>query len=192
MRRGQPSNDGRQLRTSPSFAGPVPWWWWRPPATARATGPAGPSAALDADGTFWLAYRLRRPLGAGRGYANVVARSEDGVEFETVTVLDREEFGSDSLERPALVPVGDGTWHLYVSCATRGRVTGGSTSSWPTIRPGSRPRRPPRCSRATRPSGVKDPVIKVIDGRWHMWLCCHPARPPRRHRSHVDPVRHQR
>ncbi len=63
----------------------------------------GPSAVLDGDGTFWLAYRLRRPVGAGRGYANVVARSVDGVEFETVTVLDRDEFGSESLERPALV-----------------------------------------------------------------------------------------
>ncbi len=34
----------------------------------------GPSATLAADGTFWLAYRLRRPVGVGRGYANVVAR----------------------------------------------------------------------------------------------------------------------
>ena len=52
----------------------------------------GPSAVLDGDGTFWLAYRLRRPIGAGRGYANVVARSEDGEHFETVAVLDREVF----------------------------------------------------------------------------------------------------
>ncbi len=22
--------------------------------------------------------------------------------------------------------------------------------------------------------GVKDPVVKVIDGGWHLWLCCHP------------------
>ena len=21
---------------------------------------------------------------------------------------------------------------------------------------------------------VKDPVVKLLDGRWHMWLCCHP------------------
>ncbi|MGA3145985.1 MAG: hypothetical protein ABSF33_00760 [Acidimicrobiales bacterium] len=134
----------------------------------------GPSAVLDGDGTFWLAYRLRRPVGAGRGYANVVARSVDGVEFETVTVLERDEFGSDSLERPALVRAGDGTWRLYVSCATPG------TSHWRvdaimadhpskfdpggavTVLPGD------------RDVGVKDPVIKVVDGRWHMWLCCHP------------------
>src|SRR4029450_3368895 len=23
-------------------------------------------------------------------------------------------------------------------------------------------------------TGVKDPVIRVIDGRWHAWICCHP------------------
>jgi hypothetical protein len=98
----------------------------------------------------------------------------DGVEFETVTVLERDEFGSDSLERPALVRAGDGTWRLYVSCATPG------TSHWRvdaimadhpskfdpggavTVLPGD------------RDVGVKDPVIKVVDGRWHMWLCCHP------------------
>ncbi len=79
-----------------------------------------PSAALGDDGTFWLAYRLRRPLGAGRGYANVVARSEDGERFETVLVLEREAFDCDSLERPALVALDDGAWRLYVSCATPG------------------------------------------------------------------------
>ena len=38
----------------------------------------GPSALLVGD-TVYLAYRLRRPVGQGRGYANVVARSTDGV-----------------------------------------------------------------------------------------------------------------
>jgi hypothetical protein len=62
-----------------------------PPSPERATvvvpspgdGPGywagGPSAVRDDNGTIWLAYRLRRPLGAGRGYANVVARSQDGI-----------------------------------------------------------------------------------------------------------------
>src|SRR5471032_1440500 len=37
---------------------------------------AGRPSAVHADGAFYLAYRLRRPVGAGRGYANVVARSK--------------------------------------------------------------------------------------------------------------------
>ena len=78
----------------------------------------GPSAVLVDDGTLLVAYRLRSP--ADRGYANVVATSTDGVGLETLVVLDRHAFGSDSLERPALVPVPGGGWHLYVSCATPG------------------------------------------------------------------------
>ncbi len=48
----------------------------------------------------------------------MIARSDDGVSFETVTVLEREAFDCDSLERPALVVLPDGTWRIYVSCAT--------------------------------------------------------------------------
>ena len=64
---------------------------------------AGAPSAVLADGEVHLAYRLRRPVGQGRGFANVVARSGDGVHFETVATLRREDFGGDSLERPCLV-----------------------------------------------------------------------------------------
>jgi hypothetical protein len=46
----------------------------------------GPSAARAGNWT-WLAYRLRRPVDRGRGYANVVGRSRDGVRFETIATL---------------------------------------------------------------------------------------------------------
>jgi hypothetical protein len=64
-------------------------------------------------------------VGAGRGYAVKVARSADGVRFETICTLTREEFAAESLERPALVRSPAGRWHLYVSCATPGPSTGG-------------------------------------------------------------------
>ena len=86
--------------------------------TGPASGPGGPSAVRAADGTFWLVHRLRRPHGDGRGYADVIARSADGVSFETVDVLGRDEFARDLLERPALVTLPDGTWRANVSCAT--------------------------------------------------------------------------
>jgi len=148
----------------------------------------GPSAVRAADGTFWLAYRLRRPHGDGRGYANVIARSADGVSFETVDVLRRDEFACDSLERPALVGLADGSWRVYVSCATPGtfhwRVdvldapdpSGFSGATPRTVLPGD-------------PSAmaVKDPVVKVVDGVWHMWLCCHPLDLPEdTDRMHTD------
>ena len=34
---------------------------------------------------------------------------------------------------------------------------------------------------------VKDPVVKVIDGKWHIWLCCHPLDlPDDTDRMHTD------
>ncbi len=139
----------------------------------------GPSAVRATDGTFWLAYRLRRPHGVGRGYANVIARSSDGVAFETVTTLAREDFTCDSLERPALVQLADGSWRIYVSCATPG------TDHW---RVDAIDAADPGAFRAAdahtvlegdlHSVGVKDPVIKLIDGAWHMWLCCHPLDDP--------------
>src|SRR5690348_16236709 len=78
-----------------------------------------PSAALGDDGIY-LAYRLRRPIGAGRGYAIAVARSADGVRFDTLTMISREEVGAESLERPGLVRDHSGRWRPYLSCATPG------------------------------------------------------------------------
>lgn len=160
-----PSPDSATVVVEPPGAGPGHWV-------------GAPSAARAEDGTFWLAYRLRRPLGVGRGYANVVARSDDGESFEPVLVLPREDFHCDSLERPALVPLGDGTWRLYLSCATPGskhwRVDALDAAEPSAFTPAS--------ARTVLPGddtvGVKDPVVKMIDGRWHLWLCCHPLDRP--------------
>ncbi len=146
----------------------------QPPGEGPGYWVGAPSAARADDGTFWLAYRLRRPFGVGRGYANVVARSDDGEHFETVVVLDREAFECDSLERPALVALPDGSWRLYVSCATPG------TKHWrvDALDAAHPSGFTPDAARTILPGddtvGVKDPVVKRIDGTWHLWLCCHP------------------
>jgi hypothetical protein len=75
-----------------------------------------PSAALDVDGSFVLAYRVR--WADERGDANVIARSADGERFETVATLTRNRLGAAMVERPALVRTADGRWRLYVCCAT--------------------------------------------------------------------------
>src|SRR5262245_42025626 len=77
----------------------------------------GPSAVHDGDGAVILAYRLRRPVDAGRGYANVIARADDGIHFDTLLELDKASFACASLERPAIVRRPDGGWRLYVSCS---------------------------------------------------------------------------
>ena len=137
----------------------------------------GPSALL-VDGTWWLAYRLRRPVGEGRGFGNVVARSDDGVHFTPVVHRRREEFGAESLERPALVRTPDGRWRLYVSCATPGTkhwrvdlleaatVEELADAAAVTVLPGD------------DTVAVKDPVIRHDGARWHLWASVHPLDDP--------------
>src|SRR5215472_5503805 len=68
-----------------------------------------PSAALGAD-RIYLAYRLRRPIGAGRGDAIAVARAADGIVCETLTTITREEVRAEPLERPEQVREHSGRW----------------------------------------------------------------------------------
>src|ERR1700689_4273532 len=74
-----------------------------PPGGGAGYWAGAPSAALSEDGTIYLAYRVRRPVGEGRGFANVVAQSIDGEHFTTISTLTSEEFDAESLERPCLV-----------------------------------------------------------------------------------------
>jgi hypothetical protein len=161
---------------------PVPFWTdadvvLAPEDPRPGSWAGGPSAQL-VDGTWWLAYRLRRPVGEGRGFANVVARSADGVRFTPVVTLGKDAFGAESLERPALVHTPEGRWRLYVSCATPGTkhwrvdlleaasVEELASSRPRTVLPGS----------AT--DAVKDPVIRHDGQRWHLWASVHPLDDP--------------
>jgi hypothetical protein len=148
-----------------------------PPGPGEGTWAGAPSVARS-DEEIYLAYRLRRPEGLGRGYAVVVARSTDGEHFETLTTIGREELGAESLERPALVAVPDGGWRLYLSCATPG------TKHWrvemlEASQPGAFD---PRRSRLVLPgdaaTAVKDPVIIHDGDKWHLWASVHPLTDP--------------
>jgi hypothetical protein len=132
------------------------------PAPGPGNWAGAPSAALGDRGVVVLAYRVR--TAQGRGGAVVVGD----------VVLRKERFGAESLERPALVRRPDGGWRLYVSCATPGskhwRIdaldaddpAGFADAEPRTVLPGD------------DRTGVKDPVVRVVDGRWHAWICCHP------------------
>lgn len=148
------------------------------PEDARPGSWAGGPSAQLVDGTWWLAYRLRRPVGEGRGFGNVLARSEDGVRFEPVAALGKDRFGAESLERPALVRTPEGRWRLYVSCATPGTkhwrvdlleaddVAGLATATPRTVLPGS------------DLTAVKDPVVRHDGEQWHLWASVHPLDDP--------------
>lgn len=139
---------------------------------------AGAPTAVLHEGVFWLAYRMRRPITAGRGVSVVVARSEDGIAFTTVCEVGRDAYGAASFERPALVPLPDGGWRLYLSCATPD-----SKHWWIEAIDADRPDQFPDGRRHVVLPGddtvaVKDPVILRTDRGWRLWVCRHPLTEP--------------
>ena len=148
-----------------------------PPGAEPGTWAGAPSALMAGEEIF-LAYRLRRPVGKGRGFAVAVARSADGVRFETIAIIGKEEMDTESLERPALVLTPDGSWRLYLSCATLG------TKHWRVelLEASSPDKFEPRQRTTVLPGdsgwAVKDPVIVRHGGSWHLWASVHPLDDP--------------
>ncbi|MCX6399012.1 MAG: hypothetical protein NTX33_03655 [Propionibacteriales bacterium] len=139
---------------------------------------AGAASAVLVDGTFWLTYRVRRPLTDGRGVSVVIARSDDGEQFTTVAEVHRDAFGSESFERPVLVPVPGIGWRLYLSCATPD-----SKHWWIDSLTAATPEEIPSGERRVVLPGdetvaVKDPVIVQHADSWDMFVCCHPLTEP--------------
>jgi hypothetical protein len=135
---------------------------------------SGAASAVLVDDVIYLTYRVRRPIGEGRGVSTVVSRSDDGVHFEQVCEVFRDSFGAESFERPVVLRRPDGGWRLYLSCATPG-----SKHWWIEAVDADRPEDLPAGRRTVVLPGstevaVKDPVITLYDGRWEMWLCEHP------------------
>lgn len=139
-----------------------------------------PSVARDDDGVFWMAARMRTaesPLGL-RGYEIRILRSADGLEFEPVHGIRREDVPVPGFERPALVRhPGCGRFVLF-GCSPIDGV-------WQIIRFDDAVR-PDRFRPATArtvirpldaepfgvryPTGYKDPVVAFLEGRWHCFV----------------------
>jgi hypothetical protein len=140
----------------------------------------GSPSAVRAGDEIVIAYRLRDP--EVRGHAVEVARSADGVEFRTIVSISKEQLRCESLERPALVRTTDGSWRLYLSCATPG------TKHWRVelIEAAAPEGFDPARSRVVLPGSsalaVKDPVIVEHAGLWHLWASVHPLDDP----AHTD------
>lgn len=175
---GTPAGAGRSRPPS----APLPGWDRAtvvvpPPMDGPGSWAGAPSAVL-VDDVFYLAYRVRCPLGLGRGISNVLARSADGEHFETVAELTKDTFGAESLERPALVCTPAGRWRLYVSCATPG-----SKHWWVDVLEADDPAglavaAPRTVLPGDAATGVKDPVVVCAGGSWHLWASCHPLAVP--------------
>jgi hypothetical protein len=130
----------------------------------------------DGDGGFVIGYRVRN--GHDGIDQTVVARSLDGERFTTVATLDQERFGAQWMERPAVVRTPEGRWRLFVCC---GRPE--SKHWWIEVLEADDPAgfetaeaRP--AFPGDERTAVKDPIVKLRDGRWHAWICCHPLDVP--------------
>lgn len=140
----------------------------------------GSPSAIRVGDEIYLAWRLRDI--DRRGYAVQVAKSPDGVHFETLVTITKEQMGCESLERPALVRTDEGSWRLYLSCATPG------TKHWriELIEASAPEALDATSATVVLPGdasvGVKDPVIERHDGRWHLWAAVHPLEDP----DHAD------
>jgi hypothetical protein len=150
------------------------------PAPGSGTGywNGSPSAALDVDGTFVVAYRRRTGAGPEGGAATVVARSEDGETLSTVATLDKSRFGAMSMERPSIVRTETGSWRLYVCCATP------NSKHWwiDVLEADDLAQLADADARTVFPgderTAVKDPVVQRVEGGWRAWICCHPLDEP--------------
>ena len=148
------------------------------PGTGVGRWAGASSAALDADGSYVIAYRVRA-VEHGRG-STVVARSADGERLETVVTLDQERFGAASMERPAIVRTDDGRWRLYICSASPPP----SKHWWIDLLEADDPAElgdaePRTVFPGDEHTGVKDPLVqRTADGAWRAWICCHPLDEP--------------
>jgi len=148
------------------------------PGTGVGFWAGSSSAALEPDGTFVIAYRVRTGE-HGRG-SNVIARSEDGERFTTVATIDQARFGAQSMEKPSLVRTDEGRWRLYVCPA----APAPSKHWWIDVLEADDPADFATAEARTvfpgdERTGVKDPLVqRTANGGWQAWICCHPLDVP--------------
>jgi len=146
----------------------TPEWWAGAPSVVRAE-----------DGTFFLACRMREgnsPRGV-RGYEVRILRSADGVNFEPVNHILREDAGVSGFERPAIVQdPATGRFKLY-GCA--GFKRGWSILKFddaddPAQFDAATARRVLTAEYAddgfAHVNGYKDPFVIRIRDLWHMFV----------------------
>ncbi len=147
-----------------------PEWW-----------AGAPSVVRDGSGIFWMACRMRTaesPRGL-RGYEVRILRSVDGISFQKVHSIHRDQVPIPGFERPALLHdpkthcfklYGCGPWHEGPWCIfkwedadTPAQVD--PSSARPVIQPIQK-----TYERDVIPSEYKDPVILWTGGLYHCYV----------------------
>ncbi len=147
--------DGASVVKEPPGSGPGHW--------------AGAPGAFSDGETVYLVYRLRWPR-PRRGGELRVARG-DGKRLETIWRATREDFGSQSIERCAILRDGR-RWRLYVSYVDgiddRWRIDVIEAASPDSFDPTNR--RLALGPDAATAVAVKDPWIRRVGDRWWMFV----------------------
>lgn len=147
-----------------------PEWW-----------AGAPSVVRDKSGTFWLACRMRTadaPRGL-RGYEIRILRSDDGIRFEAVHRIRREEVPIPGFERPALLidpktsrfklyacgPWRSGSWSIIKFSDANEPTEFDPGSARVVIAP-----LPKSDNRDVIPAEYKDPFIIHAQGAYHCYV----------------------
>lgn len=146
-----------------------PEWW-----------AGAPSVVRDEKGTFWLACRMRTAEGQRgfRGYEIRILTSKDGVHFNKVKSILREQVPVPGFERPTIVidprtkkfklytcaPDNDGIWSIIKFDDVETPEQFQPETAKRVIIPPKK-----RFERDIRPRGYKDPIIFINDGTYHCY-----------------------
>jgi len=147
-----------------------PEWW-----------AGAPSVVREPDGKFWLACRMRSPeFPRGlRGYEIRILKSRDGIHFEKVKSIKREEVPIPGFERPALLidpdtkmfklyvcgPWQEGPWCILKLNDVTSLANVDPASARPVIQPPVK-----TYGRDVSVLEYKDPVITYVDGEYHCFV----------------------
>jgi hypothetical protein len=140
-----------------------------------------PSVVRDSKGIFWLACRMRTanaPRGL-RGYEIRILRSTDGIHFEKVHSIPREDVPIPGFERPALLidpqtgrfklygcgPWKGGPWCIIKFADAEDPTEFKPSSAKVVIAP-----RPKSYDRDVIVDGYKDPFIIYAEGAYHCYV----------------------
>lgn len=137
-----------------------------------------PSILYDAGaGLWWLYYRIRKPRRLGRGVECRIARSWDGVHFDTVWSARKAEFKSPSIERGCLIRDLGGSFRLFVSYVdpadNRWRVDQMVAHAPDAFDPTGRKK--VFTAPDVEAEGVKDPWVVVVGRLYRMLLSYAPS-----------------
>lgn len=152
-----------------------------PPVNEPEWWAGAPSVCRDADGVFWMACRMRTaesPRGL-RGYELQILRSNDGVRFERVKTIHRDDVPIPGFERPALLldpetglfklyacgPWKDGPWGIVKFDDVRNPADFDPSTARLVLGPVDK-----AYDRDIRPHEYKDPFIIHAGGQYHCYV----------------------